>query len=477
MIKEHRIPTIFALVFLIIGLGFGVFLVQQGNLFFLKASPDTTPSEIKITNLSDSSFTVSWLTVKEATGYVRFGEAASSLDQTALDDRDQVSGQTGSFYTHYITLKNLKPKTKYFFKIGSQGQSFGNNDKPYETTTADTMRGNLPVSDLATGKILFPDGKPASNTIIYLKMGNMTPQSALVGKDGAWLVSLSTALSLDLIGFVSYDKKAQVEEIFVQGAPQGTATAIALTNGDNPIPDITLGKNYDFRQSGALGGNNNINPSDNLTPSPALPLTPTSTPGSSGFTVTTTPPPDTGQITLSNPAKEGETINTAKPDFAGTGPAGKTLQILVESQKKYTGVAVANKDGLWDWTPPADLTPGEHKITVTYLGKSITRSFLVLAKDSSDLPAFTATPSAQTPTPTRPTTPTPSANQTPTPSTRLTPTPSRVSTPTATPVPRTQMPATTSGIPASGDLTPTFLIFIMGLTFILGGFVVKRRLY
>ena len=79
--------------------------------------------------------------------------------------------------------------------------------------------------------------------------------------------------------------------------------------------------------------------------------------------------------------------------------------------------------------------------------QKITRTFIVLASGESGLPAMTATPSGT-----------------------ATPSP----TPTSTTSGRTSMPSTTSGIPSSGYLTPTFIVFIMGFSLIFLGLFVKK---
>ena len=453
MIREKKIPTILAVLFLLVSLFAGVLLIQKGQVFFLKASPEITPGEMKITNLSFSSFTVSWTTEKETSGFIRFGET-SSLGQTFADDRDQISGSTGSFQAHYVTLKNLKPKTTYFFKLGSGGKIFDNSGKPYEIATAGTISGTFPPSDLVSGTILGSDNTPADGAIVYLKMANVTPQSALVRSSGSFIIPLSAALSENLSGFASYDKEAQIEEIFVQGGLRGTATAIATTKNDNPLPEITLGKSYDFRQVLPPEEEKGIFPSPSPQPEPEVQATP-----SSKFSFGELAPPTeaTGsvELTITSPEKN-EKISTQKPEILGTGPVNQTIQIVIESPT-YTGTVKTDSQGNWSFTPSTNLTPGIHTVKVSFGGKTISQTFTVLAAGESELPAFTATPSA-------------TIIPSPTPTPKLTP------SPTATPSARTAMPATEAGVPSPGYLTPTFSVFIMGLVFILIGFVVEKIL-
>ncbi|MDP3998439.1 MAG: fibronectin type III domain-containing protein [bacterium] len=458
MIKEYKIPTLIGLVLLSIGLIAGVFLVQQGQIFFLRAAPELAPSEVKITNVADTSFVVSWTTDKETSGFVKYGET-QSLNLTGLDERDQ--GTTGSYFTHYVILKNLKPSTQYFFKINSGGKTFDDSGNPYELTTAQSPNG-AGVSDITSGKILGSAGAGIQGAIVYLSTTGLTPQSALSVKDGSWIIPLGMALSSNLNGYGTYDKQNQPLNIFVQAGQTGQANAMTTTANDSPIPDITLGKTLDFRQTSNTGS--------------VTPAAQEQTNQVSKFSFSDLNPPtasaDTATLDFINPTQEGEAINTSKPDFKGTGPAGKTIQITVESTTPYTGVVVVDQSGNWNWQPPADLAPGEHKITISYLGKTLTRSFVVLAAGESSLPAFTATPSGNTTTPT----PTPTMSQSPTPDVTSTITPTVTQAPTPTTVNLQTNSSTTSATPNAGYLTTTFLVFIIGLGLVLSGFVTKKLL-
>lgn len=432
MKKFIRLPTILALILLMIGFAAGLFLVERGPAYFSKASPKFIPSQIKITNLSDSGFTVSWITDSPTSGFVTY-DKSSSLDQSALDDRDQLSGQTGSFKNHYVTLKNLQPQTTYFYRLVSGGQTYNQTTSPFEITTAPKIASSLPPSDVATGTVLQNDNTPAEGAVVYLSLAGVTSQSALVRSSGDWLIPLNTALSADLKNYSTYDKENGREEIFVQGNSSQNSLVTILTKDDNPVPEIILGKTYNFTQPLA---------EDNLTPTP----TPVSR-----FSLEGDYSPEqnnSGSPTIINP-DQNETVNTQNPEFFGTGKPGATVKITIHSSSNLSGSTKVNNQGQWSWTPPADLPPGNHTIKVTIGNTTITRNFVVYAAEN-DFPAYTATPSGTL-------SPTPStslrASPTPTPSTTL-----RAS-PTPTPI-----------VPASGTSPLTFLFFGFGLLLIFTSF-------
>lgn len=439
MKKIKRLPTILGILILLAGITAGVFLVQEGRGRFLQASPEITPKQIKIANITDQNFSVSWITDSATSGFIKYG-TGKELTFIAQDDRDEASGQTGSFTTHHVTLKGLKPATNYFFKISSAKKVFANNGQEYQATTAASPQGPLPKNDVAYGTIVKSDGSPAEGVIVYLSLKNAIPQSTLSKASGSWYISLNSILANNLTSYVAYDLQASTEEIFVQGANLGTATAIAVTENDSPIPTITLGQTFDFRTTP-------LAEPQEPTLQPTIPQ--------GRFPIGTTPSPGESQLTIINP-DEDEEINTLKPEFLGTGPAGETLTIEIQSPETLSDQITIGENGAWNWTPPANLLPGEHTITVTLPdGRSISRLFTVLAAGNENSPSFTASPSATL-------TPSPAPDLTATPSPTLTATPS----PTATPSGRTSIPSTEAGIPDSGNLTPTFLFSIIGTTLI-----------
>jgi len=432
MKKEKRLPTIIGLLLLIFGAAGGVFLVRNGSVWLTRANTQIVPQEVKITNISDSGFSVSWATAAKTSGNVQYwsGENTTFI---AKDDRDQLSGGEGEFFTHHVTIRGLKPATDYFFKINSAGKTFDNNGQPYGVKTAPALSSSGFPSDIAYGTVVKKEGTPAEGVIVYLTLANASPLSALTRPSGTWAIPLNLARSADLSSWATYDKEASIEEFFFQAGPEGIATAITTTKNDSPLPQVVLGENFDFRQQ-------------STSPTPT-PIEQTSSPRFSVENIST----PSYSLRIINPG-EGENISTSTPQIFGEGPAGENLTIIVESPETFRGSVIIGEDGKWQWVPPSSLTPGVHTVTVSLpSGQTVRRSFTVLAAGELQ-PAFTASPSA-TILPT------------------ATPTPTFIPSPPASPtaIPRTYLPSTGSGIPRSGLLTPTFLLSIMGISLIILG--------
>lgn len=454
MSKEAKIPTIIGFFLLVIGLAVGVLLVQRQQVFRLAASPELTPKEVRVTNITDTSFSVSWLTDKQTSGFVAFG-TSPSLGQTGSDDQDTGTTPTPRL-VHHVTITGLIPRTRYLFKIGAGDSTFDNNGKPWEQTTGPALPPR--AADVISGTVQTSTGTPPlEQALVYVTLPTASPLSTVTDESGHFSLTLSAARTSDLSFFATYDGQTAFAMFVQAGNGQNSSAQVTVGNA-RPVPPLIMGQTHDFRTP--------TTPADYTSPRSTLEFpipTPTATPSSSsgqtgGFPLETlsTPLPTTHELTIENP-EQGEKIATGKPEFRGTGTPGAKLTVTVESSL-LTATVTVGPDGTWEWTPPNPLPAGEHTVTITTSGQqpqAVAHRFTVLAA-SNALPAFTSTPSGETATSTPSPTASPSA------------------TPKVTGAARISLPSTQSGVPVAGDLTITFSLFILGIVSVFGGIVLFR---
>lgn len=420
MLKK-RIPTIVGLLLLLIGAFAGVMFINQNTDFLPRAAPEYAPQKVKITNLTDTGFTVSWVTQEPTIGFIKYGETTSNLNITATDDRDQLTGASGEYRSHYISIQDLKPSKTYHFKLGSQkNQLYDNNGQAFTITTPPALS-TLPTADTAYGTVVTTANTPAEGAIVYLSLEGTTPISALVKQNGNWAANMALTRTIDLSSYATYDPQNARIDILVQPASGDIAKVITTTGNDQPVPTITLGQVADYStQNTSL--NQTTNETANQTPS--NPLTITS-------------------------IQDGAVVSEVQPEFSGTAKPNSLITISVHSEQEYTGQVTVDENGNWTWMPSGELEPGQHTITISYTDENgvehkVERNFIVEppaeAIDLNQL-TYTATPSA-TPVPT------------PTPTPR----------PTATPTPRTTtVVASSSGTIQAGGTFPTIMMLMFGI--------------
>lgn len=142
-------------------------------------------------------------------------------------------------------------------------------------------------------------------------------------------------------------------------SPAGAATATPTTAAQTTASPTPTTANYGI---GSTAPTNTPTPtkisSPTNTPTPTKIANATNTP-----TSTPTPTGSTGQVALTS-ITSGQTVTSTKPVFSGIAPPGSTVTITVYSDP-LTATVVADSSGHWSWTPPEDLAPGNHTVTIT----------------------------------------------------------------------------------------------------------------
>lgn len=424
MKSEKHFPTIIGLIFLVICIVAGIFLTSSKTSFNSKASGDCKPVNLQSANITDTAADISFITSSSCLSVL-------SIDgRTVSDVRAETTDSSASpSKIHYFQVKYLKAQTQYSFSIISDGQTITNDLFNFKTSSTPTDA--LPTSNLAWGRVLNPDLKTAGNAIVYLSIPGAAPLSAFITSNGNWSISLASSFNDTRTSWFIPPAIPTDEDIVVIGEDGSTTQITNNTSLNNPVPDIVLGQN-------------------SLTSPQVTPQT-----GTVGNITTST---TTKTVDILNP-KDGDSLPISRPDFFGVAPQNSQVIIEVHSDIPYTGQTSTDNTGVWHWSPPENLTPGQHTVTVkvqdtsTGLWNTVTRNFTVLATDSSTL-SYTASASASVITPTSSPVPTIVAVVT------SVPTNIPTKTPTAIPTLRTVTP-TIVQTPVTGN-TSTTIIFIIG---------------
>lgn len=240
--KDFKIPTLLGLGVIIVGIIAGVFLVARDKVFITKAFPDLIAKEITLSNITDNSVTISWVTDGETTGFVRYGQ--NSVDEnSALDERDNDLSKSGPkpHTIHYIVVKKLIPKTTYKYKVISGSLT----DSEIATfTTSDPQTANYQKPIIGT---VLENGTPIEEGIAYLKIDGASPQSALIKTKGGFLISLNNILSTasDKPFDLTDETIARIE---VASGKGNASLSFKISQSQN-LPVIKLGDTLDLTQN------------------------------------------------------------------------------------------------------------------------------------------------------------------------------------------------------------------------------------
>jgi hypothetical protein len=413
--KELKFPSILGIIFLLLAIGGGIYLTQSKAIFNSSASGTCQPDSVQVTNITNNSASISFLTTSLCTF------SLSVNNQTFTDIKTTPS------HLHYFEVKRLADLTDYKFTLISNGNPI--NSDQYIFKTGSSPGTTIPTSNLAWGRVFNQDKKTPATAVVFLNIPGASPLSSIVTTNGNWSVSLANSFNEAKNNWFSPPVTAIGEDIIVI-SEEGTPTQVSnTTDKNNPVPNITIGENF---LSAPEETNKTVSGKLDLGAAPVIDK----------------------KVDIFNP-KDGDILSTGKPDFFGSAPTDSTVIIEVHSSVPINGQTNSNTAGEWHWSPPENLPPGEHTITVKVQNKTsgvwetVTRKFIVLASDTQQ-PQFEASASASTPTPTI------IPTDTPVPTVRV----AQVSTESAAP------PVTGNSLPTVIILVSALLFFIISVNFL-----------
>lgn len=357
---QRKIPTLVGIsltLALLVGLAFTTTLVERVTKKFSRAEESSAPNSlVGVGNISNSGFTVYWTTDKETLGAVFWGKTTKLGDGVAVDEKGTA---------HLVRVTGLSPQQKYNFQVGSGSNSFGDPAKsgvPYEIMTGPKLTAP-PASEPVYGKVLDSSGSPASGVIAVWETQGATKIVALSKGDGTYVLPVTNARTTDLSDFFLLPSGG-AETISLNGGPSGKSTITCKAGLDQPLPTVKLGQDVDCSKGGP--------------PAPA----PTATPAAS----------------LSTNISEGQAVSTPLPTISGKAGPNQVVKIEIHSPEIFSGTVIADPAGNWSWTPPSNLSVGQHTVTITVVNadgttQTITRTFYVSSGESI-LPVTSGTPSA-----------------------------------------------------------------------------------
>lgn len=261
--NKFKIPTLLGLSIIMIGIITGVILTLKEQIFISQASPNAKAQNITLSNISETEITISWQTSTPATSFITFG-AESPNETTVLDDRDTNPAPDGAgpkaHSIHYVTIKNLLPKTSYQYKIIS-GKTSSEILKFTTATPLSEQTGFRPI----IGSVLDGD-KPLDTGIVYLSIPEATTQSALIKSSGNYLIPISQIRKSDLSDSYPLSEETVVKLTVISDKDSASAL-FKLIISNNPLPSLYLGQNIDLTTQELsiydLNGDGKINAADN----------------------------------------------------------------------------------------------------------------------------------------------------------------------------------------------------------------------
>lgn len=387
---QKKIPTLLALFLLLMAVAIFGYAFDRVGPLLTKASTSAVPANVMISNITDAGFTISWTTKTPATGVITV-ESDEAKHGVTYDERDTANTSPtshitlGIYPTHTTTFRNAKPNTTYRVKLLSNGIQYLNaNNKAYEVKTGNTIDGTGTGIEPAFGTVTTTTGQPADGTLVYLTLETGQLLSTMVKSSGSWVIPLNLARTSSLDAYMTPTER--IDETLIIRTNEIDGQVLSDTLNDNPMPEITVGKTYDFRKVQA----------GTQVEKPLAAVAPTVL----GESTIAAP---IGVISITKP-KDNQALPTDVPIFQGTGIPNKNITLLIGITNPQVGQTTVGIDGIWRYTPTAPLSVGKQSVTLTTTDAqnkpiAMTHMFEILKSGTQVL--GDATPSATiAPTPT-----------------------------------------------------------------------------
>jgi len=337
--------TVSKVVLLVVGVGV---IGYVGYMTYMSIS--YKPRDIRVSNITDSSFTVSWVTDSPMKGVVYYKDNDSFLpgplawvgSSKAVDDRDFALAQSscvqefneeasevvrenfvvsaenfdcedisvtdyGEYYTHHVTLKNLDSESDYYFRVGDTFFYWEGERKSADTfSQLEEVKEPTPIF----GKIANEEGVYTDDSIIYATFENGREgknsilHSSVTNEQGGWYLDGSYIRTEEgeLVGMESGQDLFKANAQYMNYDLSDTYEWLFGYFGGN-YPDIVVDSPKNLSSE---------NPSGFVAEVLAVPLTgdsevdqmfqeATQTPRPSGYTPRTTTSSTTSETTSSSP--------------------------------------------------------------------------------------------------------------------------------------------------------------------------------
>lgn len=216
------------------------------GLIFTSSFP---PNELKISNITENSLSISWISQKSVRQKVYY--SAKPLNPLSLllvqilplkinstsDDFGSISSTV-----HHVTLKNLEPETQYYFAIAN-GFRFYKADKlntPLPPIKTASSLKNPPSLYPCYGTILdFANEMPKDPIIVYLSSSDSSLISIFTNSAGNYSLDLANLRTKDLKEIYNFSQNPNLI-LETQGGLWGAKSQPLYIKNCQPVKTIVL---------------------------------------------------------------------------------------------------------------------------------------------------------------------------------------------------------------------------------------------
>lgn len=222
--KRSVKPIVVIFLFIAVFIPATVFAVMYVIEIRTKALPTENPQKIEVTNIMDTSATLSWVTPSQKTvGYIKYGNT-SDLNNVVFDQRDKDSAN-GEYSLHYVDITDLTANTVYYYVIIVGGKEYKQSDNEFYQFKTGNVIDTIVIPQPVKGTVEDSSTNSGYNSevIVYLYAQNGDTTSNKISAltlDKRYTLDLANLRMADLGGLFT-DLNGATLYIFAEGAEKG----------------------------------------------------------------------------------------------------------------------------------------------------------------------------------------------------------------------------------------------------------------
>lgn len=164
---------------------------------------------IQTVNLTDTGFTVIWVSETKEQGTVKYGTSKTDLSNSAVDQRDGLTTK-GAYYVHMVDVTRIQPETTYYYEVVSGSNTYDNNGAKYSLKTYATLSSPPPFESVTGAVTNLPEHGEVI-VLAYIKdvdgsgsTGNSNRLATVVDENGKWILSIGDSRTADGSTYYEY---------------------------------------------------------------------------------------------------------------------------------------------------------------------------------------------------------------------------------------------------------------------------------
>ncbi len=421
-VMQKQIPTVLGLIILIGALVAGLLFFGDGTgVFAPRATPEITPKTIRLTNVKENSFTVTFYTDEATVGFIKYGKEQGKLNSQSSDDRDQLSGTVEEYQLHHVTIRGLESNTEYFYVLGTGSKAeFDNEGLPFSVKTAGEPASGAPNALTIYGSVSNQSGTPAEGSIVYVSAADMGEMSSLIKSSGSWAIPLSQARTQDGSDYANLAVDDNIS-LLIQGLSLEERLQLQTTVGEaQPVSELTFGTEAinqteietvgadeepeelsESNEIGAIESSDSADINEQNDDSLVADETDEESSSISGqlqdLLAEAEPLPQestasthlfVGELKETTGETEVAVFTTQTPIIKGRVEPNVEVKIEIHSESQYEETVTADENGEFELdlaTLKATLEPGEHTVTYSYVdpdtGEEVVKTETFMVED------------------------------------------------------------------------------------------------